>query len=107
MASPEKNNGSAATPGITMISTDSPQNEQLADAAGDTTDTADDKNEKGNNAVGSSTNEDTSKQQYMTGMPFVITFGSLMLATLLSALNASMLSTVGLKTSKGRYQRSF
>lgn len=38
--------------------------------------------------------DETPKQEYMTGLPFIITFSSLMLAALLSALNASMVSTV-------------
>ncbi|ERT01410.1 hypothetical protein HMPREF1624_02656 [Sporothrix schenckii ATCC 58251] len=51
----------------------------------------------GDNVEGDKT-ADTEKseaptQQYMTGLPFVLTFGSLILATLLSALNASMIST--------------
>lgn len=49
-------------------------------------------------AVDASKKDDLLKQTYMTGLPFVITFGSLLLATLLSALNASMISTASGRT---------
>lgn len=40
--------------------------------------------------------EDLERAQYMTGMPFYILFGTLLLAALLSATNVSMLGTVSL-----------
>ena len=74
--------------------------DDIADTADDTTaddtnadEKTDDKDQDGN-ASSTSRKDGSPEQEYMTGLPFMITFGSLMLAALLSALNASMVSTV-------------
>ncbi|CAK7236099.1 hypothetical protein SBRCBS47491_009521 [Sporothrix bragantina] len=51
------------------------------------------KNDDNNGKDVKSQSKEPLKQQYMTGLPFYLTFGSLMLAALLAALNASTIAT--------------
>ena len=75
-----------------------PANEAANSLAIDSTADGDDKTGNGSTVkddqdAKSTTCDSPEQQQYMTGIPFFITFGSLMLAALLAALNASTVAT--------------
>lgn len=88
------------TPNIATVSVDASNDHDTADDTAGSINIPDagikTENEmEGDKTTSPSRKDEQPKQEYMTGLPFVITFGSLMLAALLSALNASMISTVG------------
>ncbi|CAK7201788.1 hypothetical protein SEUCBS139899_004503 [Sporothrix eucalyptigena] len=84
--------------GVSDAETMEPTKERAGDTGDDTADDAKgetniDSEKTDDNKKTVSCKDEPPKQEYMTGLPFYITFGSLMMAALLAALNASMIAT--------------
>ncbi|CAK7217353.1 hypothetical protein SCUCBS95973_003120 [Sporothrix curviconia] len=100
-------NGASTPPDTAVTEADSvPGSENPTPAKGMAGNTTDDTADNKETALDDTTSKDDKdvkdgtsqeneppKQQYMTGIPFYVTFGSLMLAALLTALNASTIAT--------------